>query len=185
MSFREPILLRIRDLLQPLKIQSAQTKAGKDGRLYLQPNVGYGSPLRDVVLRPLEGSSEKSTDTPIAHVSFDGGRNDGPGAYITHTLETLGIRIDVVFNEKIGVEEITSQGSKVRELPLQIADFLSDVTTLVTLSDVATAVHDAENDLLVESLYLEEWTLDPTFRGSSKEVLSLVFQIQVGHPITP
>ena len=189
MNFRELIITRVKTLLESLVVEESQVVSGTQGRLLITPNDNYTGCLRAVKLDPLDelpfgevGTVDTSADAPIAYVSFDGGRNDlGTDTFLSHIVETLGIRIEILLNKKIGVNV---NGSP-RQITYQASDLLADITKLVNLTSLQSAVHFTEDDVTVQDVILEEWEFDDRFRGSDKEVLILVFQAEIANPRTP
>ena len=186
MNFREQILQRILSLLETrLKISDDNvTEDRNEGTCVLEPNQPYRSALRHIELGPIqEQQIEGTMPIPAAYVSFDGGRNDlGLDTVISNVVEVLSIRIDILLDKKIG--RSTSTG--IREMTFQGSDLVHDITTIVSKTNVQSAVTPVNptDHTQVEELILEEWEFDDRFRGGEKEILSLVFEIQVTNPRT-
>ena len=178
MSFRQEVVSRIGQLLQRLVIEDEQTQAGPTSDItYLRPNQGYRSPIRKVLIEPIETTPEE-TIVPRLYVSFDGGRRDAAArTFISHLVEVLGIRVDIVLSKLCGVEQ---KGDSVRPITFQIADALADIQELVTKDSVATAVTNP--DANVNDVYFEEWNLNDQFRGSDVEVINLRIEVAVTNP---
>lgn len=178
MNFREEVISRIAQLLERLVIEDSQTQDGPESDiLYLTPNQNYNTPLRQVLLDPIE-SATGDVDVPTLWVSFDGGRNDlGARTFNSHLVEVLSIRLDLVLSKKCGLED----EGKVRPITLQISDALADIQKILTVSMVTTAVTTPQAQ--VNSLYLGEWTLDERFRGGEQEVLNIRLDLEVENPL--
>ena len=195
MSFREDILIRVRDQLRQLVVEEGQVTPQPNGELHITPNPGFTGVLRNLDIGPLETKPVENLPTnlsPAAFVSFDGGRNDlGLDTFLSHIVETLGIRIEVLLNRKIGVaiaDEREPDGVRPRRLSLQASDFLTDLNRLITLNNLRSAVNP--DNVTVQEVIIEEWEFDERFRGSEQELLNIVIQAQVANervqtPLTP
>ena len=181
MNFREGIILRIASLVETaLVIPDVNTQSAADGVTFLMPNTGYVTPIRKVLTEPIETIPEEKS-IPRIYVSFDGGRNDlGAQVLITHLVEVLSIRVDVVLSKKHGIEE-HGGNQIVRPITLQIADTLSDLQKIITVDSVKTAVTNPTAQL--NNLYFGEWTLDERFRGGQEEVLNIRLDLEVENPL--
>lgn len=178
MSFREEVVRRIGSLIQnALVIPDSQTQVGPTSNItYLRPNGTYKSPIRKVLIEPIETTPEEKA-IPRIYVSFGGGRRDAATrTFITHLVEVLAIRVDIVLSKDCGVKD----GNQVRPITFQISDILADLQQLVTKNSVATAVTNP--DASVDSVYFEEWNLDAAFRGSEQEVINLRVEVAVVNP---
>lgn len=194
MNFRERLILGVQSLLQPIVVSSSQTETGPTSDiLYITPNTNYTSALRYLYLAPLESTSSRGSSnreptgigsaiaklTPVAYLSFDGGRNDGGyDTLISHLVETLAISIDIVLNKKIGVRD----GDRVRPMTLQISDILADIQKQLTQENLGSYVHRTEDDVLLHEVYLEEWGFDERFHGGEIEVLQIRYELVVASP---
>ena len=181
MNFREEIIERILQLLRNLVVEESQVRSIAQGELLITPNTTYAGVLRSVDLGPLETTpvDNKMNDiAPAAFVSFDGGRHDlGLDTFVTHLVETLGIRVEVILNRKIGA----AVGERPRALTLQASDLLADLDRLVTTDNLRSALNHLD-DVTVQEVVIEEWEFDERFRGGQVEVLSIVFQAQIANP---
>ena len=113
----------------------------------------------------------------MAYVSFGGGRNDGDTDIVNPIVEILAIQIDIVLDKKIGVMD----SNKIRAISYQVSDALHDIQSLINLDNIQNVVHFDETDVQVRDVYLEEWNLDERYRGGPKELLTLTFEIDIGH----
>ena len=178
MSFREDLLNRVVSHLRALTT-TPTAGATAEGLIFLTPNLNKAGVLRGVHVGPLEDtitddvSDEAKNSAPVAYVSFDGGRHDlGIDTLLSHIVEVLGIRVEVVLNKKIGVR----QGNVVRPIPFQVSDLLSDMDDFVSVDHLGRI---GDDEVVVQDAVIEEWELDDRYRGGDIEVLSLVIQVQV------
>ena len=192
MSFREELLLAVEKGLKTLLNGTVNNDLtphpngdielrAKDGKLGVLRGVHLG-PLADTITDDVPDNAKDSA--PVAYVSFDGGRHDlGIDTLLSHIVEVLGIRIEIVLNKKIGVP--FSDG--IRPIPLQVSDLLSDIDDIATVAFLGTAVRTTvppiedpnAPHIIVQDAVIEEWELDLRFRGGDVEVLSLLIQVQV------
>ena len=187
-SFREDILGRVIALLSQLEIGPDAEDKHPDGFIFiergnyrnsrsrvLENNYAVLSTLKQEPLEELP--VDRVAGLPIAYVTFDGGRNDlGVNTFLSHVVETLGIRIEVLLHRKIGIQE----GAGVRSLELQVADFMHAVQVLITRDNLSSAVAQRDH-VTVQDVVIEEWLLDDRFRGGDREVLSILVQAQVAN----
>ena len=198
MNFRERLLLYIQTELTPMVIpmESFGEQIFPDSRkgiTTIVPNEGYATGLRYLQLGPIETLSDPTKGTtniigagspineliPALYLSFDGGRNDGASdTFITHLVETLAIRIDVVLNRKIGVND----GDEIRPMTLQVSDVLADIQKVMTQENLGPAVHRTDDEVTLQEVYLEEWGFDQRFHGGDIEVLQMRFECAVAAP---
>lgn len=180
MNFRETLIRRVLELLAILVIDDSQTQSSDQGRLLLTSNPNYACALRKVLAEPLGAFPiDNPAEAPAAYVSFDGGRNDlGADTFLSHIVEVLSIRIDILLSKKIGVND----AGEPRQMTFQVSDALADINRLINLASMQSALHVLEEHITVQEVVLEEWGFDEQFRGGNEEVLSLVFQIEVANP---
>ena len=189
MNFREHVIDRIVNRLNELLIEDKlQRQSGPTSNIfYLIPNTGYQAPLRSIVTEPIEVTKAGITKVgpePIAHVTFDGGTNDGElDTQLSHIVETLGVTIDIVLNKKIGVKQLDQLGKdQVRPLTYQVSDMLNDIQTLINKDSMASSVNDPVNDLILHDFYLEEWGFNEDYLGNVQyNILTLLFQSVIAH----
>ena len=181
MNYREVIIRDILAQLALLKIPDSQTETGdRSNMVYLTPNAGYRAALREVVIGPITESPEQEpAPIPVAYVSFSGGRNDGAvDTLLSHLVETLEIRIDILLDKNIGRRD----GNEVLPITFQASDLLHDIQQLVNLTVLQGAVHGNDSEIIVQGARLEEWGYDDRYRGGDLEILNLIFQIAVANP---
>lgn len=183
MNFREIILERIIRLLTLLMVDEDRVVKTSDGKEIITPNSNYTGVLRDIRVEPLEGlPTDNPANIPVAFVSFDGGRNDlGVDTFLSHIVEVLGIRIEILLDKKIGV----AVDNRPRHIEFQASDLLADITKLVNLTSLQSALHTLETDVTVQDVILEEWEFDERYRGGSQEVLIMVFRAEIANPRNP
>ena len=179
MNFRELMLERVRILLQSLVVTEDRVIAGPNGIELINPNPNRKGVLRSVEVGPIEELPiANPANPPRAFVSFDGGRNDlGLDTFISHLVEVLSIRIEILLDKKIGVND----GGSVRPITLQGSDLVSDIAGLVNLSSLQTAVQPLDEHVTVQDAILEEWEFDDRYRGADQEVLIMIFQAEVAN----
>lgn len=202
MNFREELMERIRTLLLLLVVphksvtfadgRTGRVEEGTHGVFKLTPNTGYMSALRGdennkrkgehIIYGPVEKLPvENHIPIPSAFLSFDGGVNDlDLDTFISHIVEILSIRIEIVLNDKIGVAD-ASGPNNIRPITLQAGDFMGDISKLITKQDLQSAVNRLP-DVSVRDAVISEWEFDDRYRGGHEEILRITFQIEVTNP---
>lgn len=181
MSFREAILDRVCDLLEGLVVEDAQVQEAPNGTIIITPNQDKVGVLRKVNFGVVENLPASTNDPiPVAFVDNERGRKDlGIDTFLTHIVEILTIRIDILLSRKIGIERTSRGESGVSDIPHQANDLLHDISNLVTQTNLSSAVHGLDTENTVHEVVLNEWERDERYLGGEKEVLILRFQAQV------
>ena len=181
MNFREQVILTIQQLLNLLVIdEDTQTRVGPmSDILFITPNTNYASGVRSLLLEPVEQAQLEvgtRSNCPSIFISFERGfRDEDIDTNLSHIVERLEIRLDIVLDKKIGVEEAGS----VRPMTLQISDILTDIQKVLPLDDIQQMVRI--DDEIVHDFRLVEWGFDDIFHGSELEVVSVIFQAVIAH----
>ena len=181
MNFRELLIERVFGQLGLLKVPADQIQAIQQGEFVITPNEQWNGVLREVDYGPLDHGRIDRQEPPLAYVSWDGGRHDlAEDTFLTHVVETLGIRVEVLLDKKITVR----QGDDLRSIEFQVSDLLGDMDHLINHASMQSALNGLD-DYTVQDVVMEEWELDERYRGGPKEVLSIIFQTQVANPKDP
>ena len=183
MNFREEIILRIITQLQQLVVTDGQVEQTPSGLCLIIPNTGFVGVLRHVETGPIEELPVPNpTILPVAYVSFEGARNDfGSDTFITHVIEELEIRIEVLLDRKIGSRD----GQEVREITYQVSDFLADFEKLVNTPTLRSAVSFPDQHVTVDDAYINEWRFDDRNRGGEQEILIIIYRVEIANPRDP
>ena len=182
MSWREDIMNRVTSQLQKLLLvdqNDIPIKPPSGSLTTAVANTGFETPCYAVVQRPVVVSAiEQERLIPAAYVSFDGGRiNPGIETTLNNVVESLGIRIEVLFRDGTG-QDI---GGEARPLSLQVGACVSDIHGLINYNTMKLTSFSEENVWIINSS-LAEWGFDSRFRGTPDEVLIMIFQLDVSHP---
>ena len=191
MNFREELIRRIIQLLENNLVlgDPSQVVAAAQGTQVITPNTNYTGVLRSIgpgavattgagPLEELPVPVADSANAPIAFVSFDGGRHDlGLDTFLSHIVETIGIRIEILLSRKIGINDPEGP-ENIRPITFQASDLLHDITSLINKTSLQSALNILE-DVTINDLVLEEWEFDDRFRGGPEEVLIMIFRAEI------
>ena len=191
MNFRELLIERVFNQLKVLTEDITSTPIAGGGT-QLTPNPLYTGVILKLDYGPLEKENPDLTGGPRAYVSWDGGRHDlAEDTFLSHVVETLGIRVEVLLDKNIGIHDPpnldaddTKDDLPIRGIEFQVGDLLGDMDHLINHASMGSALNGLD-DYTVQDVVMEEWELDERFRGGPKEVLSIVFQVQVANPKNP
>ena len=185
MNFREEIVNLIATLLNALKIDDKSVQQGPPSDLlYLTPNADFFSALRAIVVEPIETTTGTDIPTitrvapePVAYISFNESQNNNnPNeGLIGYWLETLGVRIDIVLNKKVGVR--LQDQERVKSITYQISDLLDDIQKIINLSALQPTITSA----VIHSVTLQTWQAEQSFLGGQLQVLNLNYDISVSY----
>ena len=184
MNFREEILNRIIHLLGNLVIQDRDTQVTDtpEGTCILVPNDGYQSALMGPIqIGNIEELPIESGDPPVAFVDEAGGRHDlGIDTFIQNLVEVFSVRIEVLLDRKIGIADSIGPDG-IRPITFQSTDLVHDIESLITRQSVQSAILDPSNSTHITDMVISEWDRDDRYRGGEKEILYLVYEIQVSN----